>query len=66
VFQVCTLIEQKSAFTAARKLGVDAPVRGSAGNRIEDRDVNILHVMANESFAEFADTLQRRLSKKTA
>ena len=66
VFQVCTLIEQKSAFTCRQKIG-----RGlrlcvdQQGNRIEDRDVNILHVMANESFAEFADTLQREIEQET-
>ncbi|MDL2293270.1 DEAD/DEAH box helicase family protein [Ruminococcaceae bacterium OttesenSCG-928-D13] len=66
VFQVCTLIEQKSAFTCRQKVG-----RGlrlcvdQQGNRIEDRDVNILHVMANESFAEFADTLQREIEQET-
>ncbi|MDL2273201.1 DEAD/DEAH box helicase family protein [Oscillospiraceae bacterium OttesenSCG-928-G22] len=66
VFQVCTLIEQKSTFTCRQKVG-----RGlrlcvdQQGNRIEDRDVNILHVMANESFAEFADTLQREIEQET-
>ncbi|MFV0498097.1 MAG: DEAD/DEAH box helicase family protein [Candidatus Fimivivens sp.] len=66
VFQVCTLIEQKSTFTCRQKIG-----RGlrlcvdQQGNRIEDRDINILHVMANESFAEFADTLQREMEQET-
>lgn len=66
VFQVCTLIEQKSTFTCRQKVG-----RGlrlcvdQQGNRIEDRDINILHVMANESFAEFADTLQREIEQET-
>lgn len=66
VFQVCTLIEQKSTFTCRQKIG-----RGlrlcvdQQGNRIEDRDTNILHVMANESFAEFADTLQREIEQET-
>lgn len=66
VFQVCTLIEQKSTFTCRQKIG-----RGlrlcvdQHGNRIEDRDTNILHVMANESFAEFADTLQREIEQET-
>ncbi len=66
VFQVCTLIEQKSTFTCRQKVG-----RGlrlcvdQQGNRIEDRDVNILHVMANESFAEFAETLQREIEQET-
>ena len=66
VFQVCTLIEQKSTFTQRQKIG-----RGlrlcvdQEGNRIEDRDTNILHVMANESFAEFADALQKEIETET-
>ena len=66
VFQVCTLIEQKSTFTCRQKVG-----RGlrlcvdQQGNRIEDREINILHVMANESFAEFANTLQREIEQET-
>jgi len=66
VFQVCTLIEQKSTFTCRQKVG-----RGlrlcvdQDGNRIEDRNINILHVMANESFAEFAENLQREIETET-
>ncbi len=66
VFQVCTLIEQKSAMTCRQKVG-----RGlrlcvdQDGNRIEDRDINVLHVMANESFAEFAGTLQKEIEDET-
>ena len=66
VFQVCTLIEQRSTFTQRQKIG-----RGlrlcvdSQGDRIEDRDINILHVMANESFAEFAESLQREIEQET-
>ncbi|MDR2525068.1 MAG: DEAD/DEAH box helicase family protein [Oscillospiraceae bacterium] len=66
VFQVCTLIEQKSAFTCRQKVG-----RGlrlcvdQDGNRIEDKNINVLHVMANESFAEFAETLQREIEEET-
>jgi len=66
VFQVCTLIEQKSAFTCRQKVG-----RGlrlcvdQDGNRVEDKEINILHVMANESFAEFAETLQREIEEDT-
>ncbi|MCL2546170.1 MAG: DEAD/DEAH box helicase family protein [Oscillospiraceae bacterium] len=66
VFQVCTLIEHKSTFTQRQKIG-----RGlrlcvdQQGNRIEDREINILHVMANESFAEFADTLQKEIEAET-
>ena len=35
------------------------------GERIEDRNINLLHVMANESFAEFADTLQKEIEEET-
>ena len=66
VFQVCTLIEHKSTFTQRQKIG-----RGlrlcvdQQGNRIEDREINVLHVMANESFAEFADNLQKEIEAET-
>lgn len=66
VFQVCTLIEQKSTFTCRQKVG-----RGlrlcvdQDGERIEDKNINVLHVMANESFAEFADTLQKEIESET-
>ena len=32
---------------------------------MEDRDINVLHVMANESFAEFAATLQQEIEDET-
>ena len=66
VFQVCTLIDQKSTFTCRQKVG-----RGlrlcvdQSGERIEDKNVNLLHVMANESFAEFAETLQKEIEAET-
>lgn len=66
VFQVCTLIEQKSTFTCRQKIGRGLRLCvNQQGNRIEDRDINILHVMANESFSEFADTLQREIEQET-
>ena len=66
VFQVCTLIEQKSTFTQRQKIG-----RGlrlcvdQDGNRIERKDINVLHVMANESFADFAAGLQKEIEQET-
>ena len=66
VFQVCTLMDQKSVLTARQKIG-----RGlrlcvdQNGERIEDRNINLLHVMANESFAEFAGALQREMEEET-
>jgi type III restriction enzyme len=66
VFQVCTLLDQRSTFSCRQKIG-----RGlrlcvdQDGNRIEDKNINILHVMATESFAEFAETLQKEIETET-
>ncbi len=66
VFQVCTLIDQKSTFTCRQKVG-----RGlrlcvdQNGERIEDKNINILHVMATETFADFAETLQKEIEQET-
>lgn len=66
VFQVCTLIEQKSTLTARQKVGRGLRLCvNQDGERIEDRNINLLHVMANESFAEFADTLQKEIEDET-
>ena len=35
------------------------------GERVEDKHINSLHVMANESFSEFAETLQREIEDDT-
>ena len=66
VFQVCTLIEQKSTFTCRQKVGRGLRLCvNQDGERIEDKNINILHVMANESFVEFADTLQKEIETET-
>lgn len=66
VFQVCTLIEQKSTMTCRQKVGRGLRLCvNQDGDRIEDRDINVLHVMANESFAEFAETLQKEIEDET-
>ncbi|UKI41465.1 MAG: hypothetical protein L6V95_15870 [Candidatus Melainabacteria bacterium] len=66
VFQVCTLIDQKSTFTCRQKIGRGLRLCvNQDGERIEDRNINVLHVMANESFAEFADTLQKEIEQET-
>lgn len=66
VFQVCTLIEQKSTLTARQKVGRGLRLCvNQDGERIDDRNINLLHVMANESFAEFADTLQKEIEDET-
>ena len=66
VFQICTLIEQKNTLTARQKVGRGLRLCvNQNGERIEDRNVNLLHVMANESFTEFADTLQKEIENET-
>ena len=66
VFQVCTLIEQKSVFTARQKVGRGLRLCvNQQGERVEDKNINLLHVMANESFAEFAATLQKEIEQDT-
>ncbi len=66
VFQVCTLIEQKSTLTARQKVGRGLRLCvNQDGERIEDRNINLLHVMANENFAEFANTLQKEIEEET-
>ena len=66
VFQVCTLIEQKSTFTCRQKIGRGLRLCvNQDGERIEDKNINVLHVMANESFAEFAQTLQKEIEDET-
>lgn len=66
VFQVCTLIDQKSVFTCRQKIGRGLRLCvNQEGERIEDKDINVLHVVANESFAEFADKLQKEIEEET-
>ena len=66
IFQVCTLIEQKSTFTARQKVGRGLRLCvNQDGERIEDKNINVLHVMANESFAEFANKLQKEIEDET-
>ncbi|WP_026088283.1 DEAD/DEAH box helicase family protein [Bartonella rattaustraliani] len=66
VFQVCTLLEQSSALSARQRIG-----RGlrlcvdQTGERIYDKEINCLHIIATESFAEFADKLQREIENET-
>lgn len=66
VFQVCTLIEQKSTFTCRQKIGRGLRLCvNQDGERIEDKNINQLHVMANESVAEFVDSLQKEIEDET-
>ena len=59
VFQICTLNETQSTEKKRQEIGrgLRLPVNGS-GERVHDETVNQLTVIANESFEDFARTLQ--------
>jgi type III restriction enzyme len=63
VFQICTLNETQSAEKKRQEIGrgLRLPVYGRGekrGERVHDETVNRLTVIANESYEEFARTLQ--------
>lgn len=62
VFQVCTLIETKDTMTKRQKVGRGLRICvDQDGNRVLDGRYNVLSVIANESYKEFASTLQKEL-----
>ena len=60
VFQICTLNQTQSGIKKRQEIGrgLRLPV-DSTGARIFDEAVNRLYVMANESYEEFAEKLQK-------
>jgi type III restriction enzyme len=62
VFQICTLNETRSYLKKRQEIG-----RGlrlcvdSDGNRVFDKNVNVLTVIANESYEQFAKQLQQEI-----
>ena len=64
VFQVCTLIETKDTFTKRQKIGRGLRISvNQSGERVMDYKFNTLSVIANESYKEFATTLQKEFSE---
>lgn len=60
VFQICTLNETKSTVKKRQEIGRGLRLCvNQTGERQHDAGVNILTVMANESYDEFAEALQR-------
>jgi len=60
VFQICTLNQTVSTMRKRQEIGrgLRLPV-DQEGNRIFDDDVNVLTVVANESYQSYAETLQK-------
>lgn len=65
VFQICTLNETKSEIKKRQEIGrgLRLPVDQS-GNRVFDKNINKLTVIANESYEEFAKKLQSEIEEE--
>ena len=66
VFQICTLNETSSQMKKRQEIGrgLRLPVNVD-GQRVYDDSVNILTVVANESYAEFSRKLQTEIEEET-
>lgn len=64
VFQICTLNESQSEIKKRQEIGrgLRLPVN-QRGERVFDESINILTVIANESYEDFAKTLQNELTE---
>ncbi len=62
VFQICTLVETKDNLTKRQKIGRGLRLCvNQNGERLYDPEANVLTVIANESYDEFANGLQKEL-----
>ena len=60
------MIENKTTFTCRQKIGRGLRLCvNQDGARVDDKNINILHVIAEENFAEFADKLQKEIEEET-
>lgn len=67
VFQICTLNETGSALRKRQEIGrgLRLPVN-SDGLRVQDKHINILTVVANETYEDFARALQNEIQEETS
>lgn len=62
VFQICTLVETKDNLTKRQKIGRGLRLCvNQDGERLYDPEANVLTVIANESYEDFANGLQKEL-----
>lgn len=62
VFQICTLNETRSEMKKRQEIGRGMRLAvNQEGERIQDRNINKLTVIANESYEEFASRLQKEI-----
>lgn len=66
VFQICTLNETHSTLKKRQEIGRGLRLCvNQKGQRIQDKKINILTVVANESYESFANTLQKEIEAET-
>lgn len=67
VFQICTLNETKSDVKKRQEIGrgLRLPV-DSSGQRSFDKRINILTVIANETYKDFSEQLQKEIQEETS
>ena len=64
VFQICTLNETKSEMRKRQEIGRGLRLSvDQTGNRIHDKNINRLTVIANEAYEDFAKTLQKEIEQ---
>ena len=64
VFQICTLNETKSAMKKRQEIGRGLRLAvDQTGKRTHDKNINCLTVIANESYGDFAKTLQKEIEE---
>ena len=67
VFQICTLNETTSEMKKRQEIGrgLRLPV-DSRGRRIQDKNINVLTVIANETYEDFSRALQNEIEDETS
>ncbi|MDD2610541.1 MAG: DEAD/DEAH box helicase family protein [Giesbergeria sp.] len=66
VFQICTLNETKSAMKKRQEIGRGLRLCvNQHGQRVQDKRVNVLTVIPNESYEAFAKALQQEIEEET-
>lgn len=65
VFQICTINETRSDMKKRQEIGrgLRLPVN-QKGERVFDQNINVLTVIANESYEDFARTLQNEIEEE--
>lgn len=67
VFQICTLNESKSDLKKRQEIGrgLRLPV-DMEGVRVQDKHINVLTVVANETYEDFSKALQNEIQEETS